>query len=84
MNIKNSVLDYIRYKQVKSYGHLRWMNEWRKAKSQNLGIKSSWKKKKKRKTLKLVDAESNKWNDRKGINDMEWIGREGWRSKRKF
>ena len=29
MNIKNSVLDYIRYKQLNWYGHVQGMNEER-------------------------------------------------------
>ena len=44
---------------------------------------TTWKKKK-RKTSNFVDAASNKWNEEKGINNMEWIDREEWKRKRKL
>ena len=36
----------------------------------------TWKKKKKGKTSKFVDAGSNNWNEREEIGSMEWIDRE--------
>ena len=53
VNIKNSVLDYIRYKQLNCHGHLHLEKCW---------------KKKKRKTSKFVDAGINNRNEREGTS----------------
>ena len=37
-----------------------------------------------RKGLKLMDSENNNWNEREGINNMEWIDREEWKRKINF
>ena len=42
---------------------------------------SAWKKKK-RKTVKFVDAGSKNWSEKKkGIKNMKWIDKEKWRRK---
>ena len=58
MNIKNLVLEYIRYEQLNWYGHVRRMNEKRIP-------KKNWKKEK-RKILKFEEAGSNNRNEREG------------------
>ena len=81
MNIKNSALDYIRYKQLNWYGHLQKMNEVRLL----------------RKILERCPLGRRKGRPRnswmqevttgireKGINNMEWIDREEWRRKVKL
>ena len=55
MNIKNSMVDNIGYKQVNWYGHVRRTNEERLF--QTIGMVSAWKKD--GRTLKLVDAGKN-------------------------
>ena len=64
MNIKTSVLDYIKYKQLNWYGHMQKMNEERQH-PKTFGMVFTWKKKE-RKTSKFVDAESNNGNEREG------------------
>ena len=66
MNIKNSVLDSIRYKQMNWYGHVRRMNKERPP-QKNVGVVFTWKKKKKKgQTSKFVDVGSNTSNGREG------------------
>ena len=60
INIKNSFLNYVRYKQFNWYGHVQRMNEERLP-QKKFGMVSTWKKEE-RKTSKFVDAESNNWN----------------------
>ena len=72
MNIKNSVLDYIKYKQLNWYGYVlpRRILEWcppgrqRKEKPRN-----SW--------MQEVTTGMRE----RGICDLEWVDREGWRKK---
>ena len=64
INIKNSVLDYIRYKQLNWYGHVQKMDE-EMLPLKNFGTMSNWKRKK-RKTMKFVDEESYSRNEREG------------------
>ena len=52
MIIKNSMFDYIRYKLLNWYSHMRGMNE--EEISKNFGMVFIWKKKKE--TSKLMDA----------------------------
>ena len=62
-SIKNSVLDYIIYKQLNWYGHFRRMNEERLPQKFWKGVHLE---KKKRKNSKFVGAGSNNWNEREG------------------
>ena len=68
MYIKNSVLDYIRYKQFNWNGRVRKMKEERLPRK-NFGMVSTWKRKKKKKkkkkrmTSKFLNAN---WNEREG------------------
>ena len=77
MNIKDSVLDYIRYKQLNWYGHVQRMErlprsilEWcppgrrRKGRPRN-----SW--------MQEVTTGMSE----RGIGDLEWVDREGRRKK---
>ena len=69
MNIKNLVLDYMRYKELNWHGHVRRMNEERQfRKRKKNGMMSAWRRrrKKKAKTSKFVDAGSNNWKEREG------------------
>ena len=53
----------------------------RKAPSKNFGMLSTWKTKK-GKTSKFMDAGGYNRNEReRGIGDLEWVDREGWRKK---
>ena len=63
INNKNSVSDYIRYKQLNWYDHMRRMNE-EKLRQKNL----EWypPRRKKRKASKFVDIGSNNWNETEG------------------
>jgi hypothetical protein len=82
MNIKNSILDYIRYKQLNWYGYVQRMNEerlpqkiveWcppgrrREGRSRN-----SW--------MQEVTTGMRE----KGINNLESVNRERWRRKIKL
>ena len=69
INIENSVLDYIKYKQLNWHGWSRAKNEWRRSTSSNFGMVPTWKKKKKkkkkekkRKTSTFMDAGNNNRN----------------------
>ena len=80
MNIKTSVLDYIRYKRLNWCGHVRRINEERLS----------------QKILERVHLEEEKGIPRNSwmqevtrmrervINNMQWIDREEWRRKIKF
>ena len=65
--------------------------ELRKATSNNFGILTTWKEKKKkkkkerkRKISKCMDAGSNNWNERGGIDNMQWIEKDELRWKIKL
>ena len=71
MNIKNSVLDYIRFKTVKVVWS-RAKNEWRQAISKHFGMEKlgqSW-------MQEIINGKREKGND-----NMEWIDREELRRK---
>jgi len=78
-SIKNSVLDYIRYKQLNWYGHVQRMDqerlririlEWcppgrrRKGRPQNVWI------------LEVTTGMRER-----GIDGLEWVDKEGWRKR---
>ena len=62
LNIKNLVLDFVRYKQLNWHGHMRTTR--RKAISNNFGIVYTWRKKKGMSSTFVV-AGSNKWKEGK-------------------
>jgi hypothetical protein len=64
MNIKYSVLDYIRYKQLKLYGLVQGMDKYRLPR-RIIGMVPTWKRKK-GKTYKFLDAGGYKRNERAG------------------
>ena len=78
INIKNSVLDYIRYKQLNWYSHVQRMDEERLPRKileccppgrKRKGIPgNSW-------VQKVTRMKEN------GINNMEWVDREEWKKK---
>ena len=80
-NIKNSVLDYIKYKQLNWYVHVRRMNEerlpqrileWHRPGSRSKERPwNSW--------MQEVTSRMKKMG-----NNMEWIDREEWRRKIKL
>ena len=79
MNIKNSILDYIRYKQLNWYDHVHRMDQERLP----------------RRILEwcprgrlIMGRPRNSWMQKvttgmkeRGIGDLEWVDREGWRNK---
>ena len=81
MNIKNSVLNYIRHKQLNWYGQVQRMNEEKLPR-----IFLEW--------WPPGRTKGTPWNSwmqevttgmrEKGIINMEWIDREEWRRKIKF
>ena len=77
--IKNSVLDYIRYNSLNWYGHvqrtdeeclppriLEWCPPGRRRKGR---LGNSW--------MQEVTTGMRE----RGIGDLEWVGREGWRKE---
>ena len=60
INIKNSVIDCLRFKELNWYSQVRRTNEERLPQKM---LVFTWKKKK-RKTSKFVDAGSNNWSER--------------------
>ena len=79
MNIKNSILDYIRYKQLNWYGHVRRINEERLAISKkNLAWCPPGRRRRIKRSKKGIPR--NSWMHEvpsgmreKGINNLEWI-----------
>ena len=79
MNIKNSVLDYVRYKQFNWYGHVQRMDEERlprkclvwcpPGKTRKGRPRNSW-------MQKVTTGMTER-----GINNLKWVDREGWRRK---
>ena len=82
MNIKNSVLDYIKYKQLNWYGHVQRMEEERLPRKilewcpLGRGTKgrprNSW--------MLKVTTEMRE----REIGDLEWVDRDGWKKKIKI
>ena len=79
MVTKNSVLDYIRYKQLNWYGHVQRMDQERLSR-----IILEWCPPGRRRKV----WPRNSWMQevttgvrQRGIGDLEWIDREGWRKK---
>ena len=79
MYIKNSVLDYIRYKQLNRYDHMQRMDEERlprrilewcpPGRQRKRTPRNSW--------MQEVTTGMREW----GISDLEWVDREGWKRK---
>ena len=79
LNIKGSMLHYIRYKQLIWHDHVRTSSveklPWNVLKWCPPGRRRKWK------ILKFTDAGSNNCNERKGISIMEWINIENLRTR---
>ena len=79
MNIKNFVLDYIRYKQLNWYGHVQRIDQerlprrilvwWPPGRRRKGRPRNSW--------MREVKTGMRE----RGIGDLEWVDREGWRMK---
>ena len=77
MNIKNSVLDYIRNKQLKWYGHMQRMDQERLPR-RILEWCPPGKRRKGRYRNSWMHEVTTKMRERR-IGDLEWVNREGWR-----
>ena len=77
MNIKNSVLDYIRYKQLTWYGHVQTMNQERLPRRI-----LEWCPPRRRRNSWMQEVTTGMRE--RGIGDLKWVDREGWRKKIKF
>jgi hypothetical protein len=68
MGIKNSVLDYIRSKELTWYSDIRRINEERLSQKIWNGVRLEEEEEveEEGKTSKFVDAESNNWKEREG------------------
>ena len=82
MDIKNSVLDYLRYKQLNWYGHVRRINEERLSRKMLEWCPPVRRRK---------GRPRNSWMQEviigmieKGNNSMQWIDREEWGRKIKL
>ena len=82
INIKNCILDYIRYKQLNWYGHVQRMNEERQPRKILEWCLTGRRRK---------GRPRNSWMQQvitgmreKGINSMGWVDREERKRKRKL
>ena len=77
MSIKNSVLDYIRFKQLNTYGHMQRMDQERLLRRIFRMVPT--RKMKKGKTSKFEEVTTGMRELE--IGDLEWVDRKGWRNK---
>ena len=82
INIKNSVPDYIKYKQLNWYGHVQRLHE-KRLHRKILEWCPPGRKRKGRPRNSWVQ-EVTKGMGEKGINNMEWVDWEVWRRKMKL
>ena len=74
MNIKNSVLDYIRYKQLNWYGHVERMGQERLPR-RILELCPPGRRRKGRPRNSWMQEVTTRMRER-GIGDLEWVDRE--------
>ena len=79
MNIKNSVLDYITYKQLNWYGHVQRMDQERLPRRILEWCPPG--RRRKGRPRKSWMQEVTTGMREQGIGDLEWIDRERWRKK---
>ena len=79
MDIKSSVLDYIKYKQLNVYGHLQRLDQERLPRS--ILERCPPKKRRKGRPRNSWMQEVTTGMKERGIGDLEWVDREGWRKK---
>ena len=79
MNINNSVLDYIRYKQLNWYGHVQRMDQGRLPRRIIEWCPPGRRKKGRPQNSWMQEVTTGMRE--KGIDDLEWVDREGWRKK---
>ena len=77
MNIKNSVLDYIRYKQLNLYGHVQRMDQERLPR-RILEWYPTGRRRKGRPRNSWMPEVTTGMRER-GIGELERVDREGWR-----
>ena len=82
INIKNSVLVYITYKQQNWYGYVRIMNEERLPQHILELCPPGRRRRRKGRPRNLWIQELTTGMREKGINNMEWVEREEWRRER--
>ena len=73
------VLDYVRYKQLNWYGHVQRMDQERLPR-RILELCPLGRRKKGRPRISWMQEVTTGMRER-GIGDMEWIDRKGWRKK---
>jgi len=78
-NIKISVLGYIRYKQLNWYGHVQRMDQKRLPR-RILEWCPLGRRRKGRPRNSWMQGLQTAMRER-GIGDLEWVNREGWRKK---
>ena len=81
MNIKNYLLDYIRYKQLNWYGHMQRMDEKRLPRKNLRWCPPGRRRRRKGRHRNVPMQEFTTENRERGIGDFNWIDREGWRNK---
>ena len=81
MNIKTSVLDYIRYTPLNWYGHVQRMDQERLPRT-ILEWCLPGRRKKGRPRNSLMQEVTTGMRER-GICELEWVDREGWRKAQK-
>ena len=75
MNIKNSVLDYVRYKQLNWYGHVQRMDHERLPRRILEWCPTGRRRKGRPWNSCMQEVTIGK------IGDLQWVNREGWRKK---
>ena len=76
INIKNSVLDYVRYKHMDYYGHVRRINDERLLRKFCNGVHLE-----EENTSKFMDAGSKFGMRVTRINTIKWFDKKKWKEK---
>ena len=79
MIIQNSVLDYIKCQQLNWYGHVQRIDQERIPR-RNLEWCPAGRRRKERSRNSWMQEVTTRMRER-GIGDLEWVDREGWRKK---
>jgi hypothetical protein len=82
MNIKNSVLNYIRYAQLNWYGHVRRMDEGRLSRKKFEWCPPGRRRKGRPRNLWMLEVTTGMREE--GIKNIEWVDRDEWTRKIKL